>query len=91
MLALFFPKIWSRDTGSSGAATQPADDEKKRTPRVIDAQFDSDLSDNDSISSDAQSGVKKIEAITSVWSRLHLIAAYVLYADQSTDRIHTES
>jgi hypothetical protein len=35
-------------------------------------------SDSETISPDAQAGVQKIEAITSVWSKSHLIAAYVM-------------
>lgn len=38
----------------------------------------SDGSDADTISSDAQEGVRDIEAMAKVWSRSHLIAAYVL-------------
>ena len=32
---------------------------------------------------DFQRGVQQIEAITSVWSKWHLIAAYVMYASKS--------
>jgi hypothetical protein len=35
-------------------------------------------SDSESISKDAQAGVQKAEATTQVWSRSHLIAAYVM-------------
>lgn len=37
-------------------------------------------SDDDSISSDAQTGVKAIEATTKVWGTSSLIAAYLLYS-----------
>lgn len=33
----------------------------------------------DSTSQDAQAGVQGVEAMTSVWSRSHLITAYVMY------------
>lgn len=36
-------------------------------------------SDGESLSPDAQDGVRKIEATTQVWSRKHLIFAYVMY------------
>ncbi|KAK2740111.1 MFS siderochrome iron transporter 1 [Myotisia sp. PD_48] len=36
------------------------------------------LPDEDEISSDAQYGVQNMEAITTVWSRTHLIIAYIL-------------
>lgn len=42
-------------------------------PRSIDGE-----SDADAIDSNAQAGVKKIEATTKVWSRSHLILAYAL-------------
>ena len=35
-------------------------------------------SDSEKISPEAQAGVQKIEAITSVWSKSHLITAYVM-------------
>ncbi|CAJ2511705.1 Uu.00g073300.m01.CDS01 [Anthostomella pinea] len=38
---------------------------------------DSESADVDAISADAQAGVQKIEAVTKVWSKNHLIAAYV--------------
>ncbi|KAK8074681.1 siderophore iron transporter [Apiospora hydei] len=39
---------------------------------------DGDVSDSDAISSDAQEGVKDIEAMTKVWPKSHLALAYVL-------------
>jgi hypothetical protein len=36
-------------------------------------------SDEDSVSKEAQAGVQKAEATTSVWSKSHLITAYILY------------
>ncbi|KAK2746929.1 MFS siderochrome iron transporter 1 [Onygenales sp. PD_40] len=44
----------------------------------VDPQYQANSSDDDSISQEAQPGVKDIEAITKVWSRNHLIAAYVM-------------
>jgi hypothetical protein len=35
-------------------------------------------SDSDSVDGSAQAGVQKVEATTSVWSKSHLIAAYIL-------------
>ena len=35
-------------------------------------------SDSDSVDSSAQAGVRKVEATTSVWSKSHLVAAYIL-------------
>lgn len=41
--------------------------------------------DNDEmISSRAQAGVQKMEATTTVWSKNHLIAAYVLYVNSQS-------
>jgi hypothetical protein len=74
---LFFPKI--RPSNSSQAAhTQQQEEEAKSSTQVQGTPIDSDSSDSDSISSDAQTGVKNIEALTLVWSKSHLIAAYVL-------------
>ncbi|KAI5925970.1 major facilitator superfamily domain-containing protein [Camillea tinctor] len=62
---------------------QPVVEEKTPSPSdkeagVVSEQHPSDHeSDNDAISSDAQAGVKKIEATTKVWSKSHLIAAYI--------------
>lgn len=39
---------------------------------------DGNVSDSDAISTDAQEGVKDIEAMTKVWPKSHLILAYVL-------------
>lgn len=40
-----------------------------------DSQSDAD---SEEISKDAQEGVQRIEAITKVWSRWHLVVAYLL-------------
>jgi hypothetical protein len=37
-----------------------------------------DSSSDDEISKDAQGGVQKMEAVTKVWSRWHLVTAYAL-------------
>ncbi|KAI1941920.1 MFS siderochrome iron transporter 1 [Ophidiomyces ophidiicola] len=44
---------------------------------VKESEFISDA-DSDTISKDAQAGVQKMEATTTVWSTSHLVAAYVL-------------
>lgn len=55
--------------------TAPVGDEK-----TTQAQPDSLEKDNiaDLISKDAQAGVKKAEAVTAVWSKSHLVMAYLL-------------
>ncbi|KAI1506387.1 major facilitator superfamily domain-containing protein [Biscogniauxia marginata] len=52
--------------------------EKDKETGVLSQQHphDSD-NDSDAVDKDAQAGVQKIEATTKVWSRSHLIAAYV--------------
>ena len=45
---------------------------------VTQQQQSPDLDDEDVISEDAQPGIQKIEAITSVWSTSHLTFAYIL-------------
>lgn len=57
--------------------------EEKAHPEPTDAELGHDgsaISDTDSegISKDAQPGVQKMEATTTVWTTPHLIAAYVL-------------
>lgn len=42
------------------------------------AAAEGDVSDSDAISMNAQDGVRDIEAMTKVWSRSHLILAYIL-------------
>jgi hypothetical protein len=55
--------------GNSGVVVEPQD---KIDPEVNIAGKDQ------TVSTEAQDGVKDIEAITSVWTRSHLIAAYVM-------------
>ncbi|KAK3673345.1 MFS siderochrome iron transporter 1 [Recurvomyces mirabilis] len=57
------------------AAEEPTDNKNATAVESQDAASDSD---GESLSKDAQHGVQKMEATTSVWSRNHLIAAYVL-------------
>ena len=45
---------------------------------VTQQPYATDKDGEDCISSDAQLGVQKIEATTSVWSTSHLVAAYIL-------------
>lgn len=46
-------------------------------PPVVDSEHPVD-SDSEKFTPNAQSGVKKIEATTQVWTRNHLIAAYIM-------------
>lgn len=46
-------------------------------PPVVDVTHPVD-SDSEKFSADAQDGVKKMQATTTVWSKNHLITAYVL-------------
>ncbi len=71
MLDLFFPKIWAQEDAPSNH-TRPTEGDDKTAPEV---RIDSD-SDGESFTSDAQSGVKDVEALTSVWSKSHRILAY---------------
>ena len=67
-----FPKIWGDDETDS--TPRSFSDEKHVTETHV-SKYDSD---GESFTSDAQTGVKKIEATTSVWSKSNLIAAYVM-------------
>jgi hypothetical protein len=57
-------------------AEQSGDDTVKEVGvRAQDVPTDSD---SDEISTNAQAGVQTIEAITKVWSKTHLIMAYIM-------------
>jgi len=68
----------SNNAGLENASTH--DHSKEATthtqPRSVSAQ-DTD-SDDELVHKDAQAGVQKMEATTQVWSKKHLIAAYVM-------------
>ncbi|ORX98679.1 major facilitator superfamily domain-containing protein [Clohesyomyces aquaticus] len=55
-----------------------SDNGKKLEAGDVSVQHHHTDSDSETISSDAQNGVKAIEAATTVWSKSHLIAAYIL-------------
>ncbi|KAK5168006.1 uncharacterized protein LTR77_006573 [Saxophila tyrrhenica] len=73
MLDLFFPKIWAHESEPTEQVTPEVGDDKQ-TPQV---RVDSDTSDGESFTSGAQTGVKNIEAVTSVWTKTDLILAYI--------------
>lgn len=50
---------------------------EKQAP-IVDDKGHEVVTDSESISSDAQGGVKKIEATTKVWGKGSLIVAYIL-------------
>jgi hypothetical protein len=66
-------------SGEVEAATQhPANETDKEVGiKNQDVPTDSET-DADEISLDAQPGVQNIEAITKVWSRTHLVIAYIM-------------
>ncbi|KAI1487056.1 major facilitator superfamily domain-containing protein [Biscogniauxia mediterranea] len=58
--------------------TEKTPNENDKEAGVVSQQHPNDNdSDGDAISAEAQAGVKKIEATTKVWSKSHLIAAYI--------------
>lgn len=61
-------------------ADRPENGEKQ--PRNVDEKGHPEA-EGESLSSDAQIGVKKIEATTKVWSKRSLIAAYILYGSSA--------
>jgi hypothetical protein len=82
--------VAGRETLASGFSSE--------NPEKKDAAFDS-ASDNSPVTEDAQDGVKKVEAIASVWTRKELYFAYAGYvyithvtlSDLETDSQFTES
>jgi hypothetical protein len=68
----------STDTGLENASSHEHSKEATAhsQPRSVTAQ-DND-SDDELVHRDAQAGVQKMEATTQVWTKKHLIAAYVM-------------
>ena len=59
-------------------STTASDVESDRKHNTDSAGHQLTHSDNESVSSDVQTGVQKIEATTSVWTKTTLIIAYVM-------------
>jgi hypothetical protein len=59
-----------------GVTEQSTDDTEKEVG--VKNQDVSTDSDTDEISADAQPGVQDIEAVTKVWSKTHLVFAYIM-------------
>jgi hypothetical protein len=59
-----------------GVTEQSTDDTDKEVG--VNNQDVSTDSDTDEISADAQPGVQDIEAVTKVWSKTHLVFAYIM-------------
>jgi hypothetical protein len=59
-----------------GVTEQSTDDTEKEVG--VKSQDVSTDSDTDEISADAQPGVQDIEAVTKVWSKTHLVFAYIM-------------
>jgi hypothetical protein len=74
MRSFLSPK--NHEGGPEAVIEQSADDTDKEVG-VKSQDVPSD-SDSDAISEDAQRGVQNIEAITKVWSKTHLVIAYVM-------------
>jgi hypothetical protein len=68
------------------AEQSPEQLEKNKADKEAGVVTTTNPTDSDSESykpdEDFQRGVQQIEAITSVWSKWHLIAAYVMYVQQ---------
>jgi hypothetical protein len=74
MRSFLFPKNHGGEP--DGVIEQSADDTDKEVG--VKAQDVPSDSDSDAISADAQPGVQDIEAITKVWSKTHLVMAYMM-------------
>ena len=73
----FFPKT-SPDIVPVVESEKSPQESEKEIGIVTQQPYATNKDGEDRISSDAQLGVQKIEAITSVWSTPHLVAAYIL-------------
>lgn len=74
----FFPK-GIPDIVPVAESEKSANDSEKEGGIVSKQPYAVDETSEDAISSDAQLGVQKIEATTSVWSTSHLVPAYILH------------
>lgn len=73
----FFPRKTPADQSvEEPAPIAPAADPEK-TAQAHDRSLEKD-NINDLITKDAQAGIQKVEAVTAVWSKTHLILAYTL-------------
>jgi hypothetical protein len=59
------------------ATTTATEKETKEMGFTTDSRRDSDT-ESEEISKDAQAGVQRMEAVTKVWKKWHLVAAYLL-------------
>lgn len=71
----FFHRLKTNYAANSTRTSSVADGEKS----AAHAETTPVDTDDDSINKDAQAGVQKAEATTSVWSKSHLITAYIMY------------
>lgn len=69
----FFQKLKMHQTAVFSRASVAESEKSAEQPDTTPVD-----SDSDSIDKEAQTGVQKLEATTTVWSKSHLIAAYVL-------------
>ena len=60
---------------------EPHQDGKEET---LETSVSAIGSDSETVSQDAQAGVQKMEATTQVWTRQHLIIAYVMFVQLPT-------
>jgi len=73
----FFPS--RTPNGEVEAATERSTDENGKDVGIKSQDMPTDSeTDSDEISLDAQQGVQNIEAITKVWSKTHLVIAYIM-------------
>lgn len=63
--------------GEVEGVTEQSTDNTEKEVGVKNQDVSTD-SDTDEISADAQPGVQDIEAVTKVWSKTHLVFAYIM-------------
>ena len=81
------PISWSQQdielSPSQNSPDKPAISEKSTTANhAPQTSPPSDTPDRDEISPDAQAGVQDVEALAKVWTRNHLILAYITYVNR---------
>jgi hypothetical protein len=71
--------VTTAGTGPAQVAAPEVSSEKPQELTEMGGQSKSDLL-GDTVPEDSQAGVRAVEAAATVWTKWHLVAAYVMYA-----------
>ena len=85
-------QVLSRSKNQATDSVEPADMSHQAADPEKGAHTDAShdkATDQESLSSNAQAGVKAVEAAATVWTKYHLIGAYVMFV--SSIHLHTST